>query len=258
MEPKLDVSNLCFYYLSASSCLPVIDNISFQAFAGDFISIVGPAGCGKSTLLDIIAGLMPSSAGQVFFLGEPVIKPRKEIGYMLQRDQLFEWRSILRNTLLGPEIQHSSHKDKRKTRKTASEMLTRYDLRGFLGAKPSELSGGMRQRAALIRTLIMELILEVLVVPLSALDYQTRLTVWNDICEIIRTNKKTAILVTHDLAEAVSTGNRVLVLGKRPSTIKMELVFDPDFTTLSPLARRNHPLFNPYFQKLWEAFAHEK
>ena len=88
MEPMLDVSNLSFDYLSASSCLPVIDNISFQAFEGDFISIVGPSGCGKSTLLDIIAGLMPSSAGQVFFLGEPVIKPRKEIGYMLQRDQL--------------------------------------------------------------------------------------------------------------------------------------------------------------------------
>ena len=203
MEPMLDVSNLSFDYLSASSCLPVIDNISFQAFEGDFISIVGPSGCGKSTLLDIIAGLMPS-------------------------------------------------------RKTASEMLTRYDLGGFLGAKPSELSGGMRQRAALIRTLIMEPTLLLLDEPFSALDYQTRLTVCNDICEIIRTNKKTAILVTHDLAEAVSTGNRVLVLGKRPSTIKMELVFDPDFTALSPLARRNHPLFNPYFQKLWEAFAHEK
>ena len=104
MEPMLDVSNLSFDYLSASSYLPVIDNISFQAFEGDFISIVGPSGCGKSTLLDIIAGLMPSSAGQVFFLGEPVIKPRKEIGYMLQRDQLFEWRSILRNTLLVPPI----------------------------------------------------------------------------------------------------------------------------------------------------------
>ena len=214
MEPMLDVSNLSFDYLSASSCLPVIDNISFQAFEGDFISIVGPSGCGKSTLLDIIVGLMPSSAGQVFFLGEPVIKPRKGIGYMLQRDQLFEWRSILRNTLLGPEIQHSSHKIKEKHEKTASEMLTRYDLGGFLGAKPSELSGGMRQRAALIRTLIMEPTLLLLDEPFSALDYQTRLTVCNDICEIIRTNKKTAILVTHDLAEAVSTGNRVLVLGE--------------------------------------------
>ena len=235
-----------------------VDDVSLSIFEGETLGLVGESGCGKSTLLDIIAGLMPSSAGQVFFLGEPVIKPRKEIGYMLQRDQLFEWRSILRNTLLGPEIQHSSHKDKRKARKTASEMLTRYDLGGFLGAKPSELSGGMRQRAALIRTLIMEPTLLLLVEPFSALDYQTRLTVCNDICEIIRTNKKTAILVTHDLAEAVSTGNRVLVLGKRPSTIKMELVFDPDFTALSPLARRNHPLFNPYFQKLWEAFAHEK
>ena len=131
MEPMLDVSNLSFDYLSASSCLPVIDNISFQAFEGDFISIVGPSGCGKSTLLDIIAGLMPSSAGQVFFLGEPVIKPRKEIGYMLQRDQLFEWRSILRNTLLGPEIQHSSHKDKRKHEKPLLKCLLAMILAAF-------------------------------------------------------------------------------------------------------------------------------
>ena len=131
MEPMLDVSNLSFDYLSASSCLPVIDNISFQAFEGDFISIVGPSGCGKSTLLDIIAGLMPSSAGQVFFLGEPVIKPRKEIGYMLQRDQLFEWRSILRNTLLGPEIQHSSHKDKEKHEKLLLKCLLAMILAAF-------------------------------------------------------------------------------------------------------------------------------
>ena len=131
MEPMLDVSNLSFDYLSASSCLPVIDNISFQAFEGDFISIVGPSGCGKSTLLDIIAGLMPSSAGQVFFLGEPVIKPRKEIGYMLQRDQLFEWRSILRNTLLGPEIQHSSHKDKEKPENLLLKCLLAMILAAF-------------------------------------------------------------------------------------------------------------------------------
>ena len=101
MEPMLDVSNLSFDYLSASSCLPVIDNISFQAFEGDFISIVGPSGCGKSTLLDIIAGLMPSSAGQVFFLGEPVIKPRKEIGYMLQRDQLLSGEAFFATHFLA-------------------------------------------------------------------------------------------------------------------------------------------------------------
>ena len=252
MEPMLDVSNLSFDYLSASSCLPVIDNISFQAFEGDFISIVGPSGCGKSTLLDIIAGLMPSSAGQVFFLGEPVIKPRKEIGYMLQRDQLFEWRSILRNTLLGPEIQHSSHKDKRKARKTASEMLTRYDLGGFLGAKPSELSGGMRQRAALIRTLVLDPDLLLLDEPFSALDYQTRLQVGDDIGQIIRKEGNSAILVTHDLSEAISLADRVIVLSGRPATIQqtIPLIFDLDRDT--PLARRNAPEFKTYFNLIWE------
>ena len=212
MEPMLDVSNLSFDYLSASSCLPVIDNISFQAFEGDFISIVGPSGCGKSTLLDIIAGLMPSSAGQVFFLGEPVIKPRKEIGYMLQRDQLFEWRSILRNTLLGPEIQHSSHKDKRKARKTASEMLTRYDLGGFLGAKPSELSGGMRQRAALIRTLIMEPTLLLLDEPFSALDGYLKDILQRDMQNFLKDYKGDMIMVTHSRDEAYKFCSQLTLL----------------------------------------------
>lgn len=258
MEPLLDVRSLSFDYISAVSSLSVIDEISFQAFEGDFISVVGPSGCGKSTLLDILAGLMPASAGQVFFCEKLVTKPQKEIGYMLQKDHLFEWRTILRNTMLGPEMQHTSHKEKKEAQKKATMMLTRYELGAFTGAKPSELSGGMRQRAALIRTLIMEPKLLLLDEPFSALDYQTRLTVCNDICQIIRNNKKTAILVTHDLAEAVSTGNRVLVLGKRPSKIEKELIFDNDFASLSPLERRSHPLFHLYFQQLWEAFAHEK
>ena len=218
MEPMLDVSNLSFDYLSASSCLHVIDNISFQAFEGDFISIVGPSGCGKSTLLDILAGLMPSSSGQVFFLGEPVIKPRKEIGYMLQRDKLFEWRSILRNTLLGPEIQHSSHKDKRKARKTASEMLTRYDLGGFLGAKPSELSGGMRQRAAFARTVLTGSDLMLLDEPFSALDYLTRISMREWLLEQWEREKKTVLFITHDVEEAVFLSSRILVVEESPIT----------------------------------------
>lgn len=258
MEALLDVRSLSFDYISAVSSLSVIDDISFQAFEGDFISVVGPSGCGKSTMLDILAGLMPASSGQVFFCGELITNPRKEIGYMLQKDHLFEWRTILRNAMLGPEMQHISHKEKKMAQKKAVEMLTRYELGAFTGAKPSELSGGMRQRAALIRTLIMEPKLLLLDEPFSALDYQTRLTVCNDICQIIRKNKKTAILVTHDLAEAVSTGNRVLILGKRPSKIDKELVFDKDFAAFSPLERRSHSLFNLYFQQLWEAFAHEK
>ncbi len=256
--PLLDVRKLSFDYISAESSLSVIKEISFQAFEGDFLSVVGPSGCGKSTMLDILAGLQPASSGEVFFEGERITGPRKEIGYMLQKDQLFEWRTILRNTLLGPEMQYSAYREKKEAQKKATAMLDRYELGAFSDAKPSELSGGMRQRVALIRTLIMEPKLLLLDEPFSALDYQTRLTVCNDICQIIRTNQKTAILVTHDLAEAVSTGNRVLVLGKRPSKLEKELIFDPEFTKLSPLDRRSHPLFNRYFKQLWEEFAHEK
>lgn len=258
MEPLLDVHNLSFEYISAKSTLKVMENISFKAYQGDFIAIVGPSGCGKSTMLDIIAGLLAPTSGTVYFQNEKVVRPKSEIGYMLQKDHLFEWRSILRNTMLGPEIQYKSLGKRANIRKKARDLLERYELGAFLQAKPSELSGGMRQRAALIRTLIMEPKLLLLDEPFCALDYQTRLIVCNDICDIIRKNNKTAILVTHDLAEAVSTGNKVLVFGKRPSKIEAELTFAPEFCSCSPIQRRTHPLFNVYFQKLWEAFSYEE
>lgn len=258
MEPLLDVRSLSFEYISEQSQLQVIDRVSFQAFQGDFISIVGPSGCGKSTMLDLLSGLIQPASGQILFHGEPILHPRREIGYMLQKDHLLEWRTILRNILLGPEIQGKRFQGRKRVRRKAADMLCKYDLGAFAAAKPSQLSGGMRQRAALIRTLIMEPELLLLDEPFCALDYQTRLTVCNDICSIIRKSNKTAILVTHDLAEAVSTGNRVFVMSRRPSRIIQELVFDSDFCTLSPLERRNHPLFNTYFQQLWEAFSYEK
>lgn len=251
MEPLLDVRSLSFHYISAVSCLNVIDEISFQAFQGDFISIVGPSGCGKSTMLDILAGLMPASCGQVFFLGEPVRKPRPEIGYMLQKDHLFEWRTILKNALLGPEMQHISHREKKEAQKKAAEMLTRYELGAFSSSKPSELSGGMRQRAALIRTLATDPGLLLLDEPFSALDYQTRLSVSDDIHTIIRREGKTAILVSHDIAEAISMSDRVVVLSARPGTVRA--IHDlSEFRDLTPMARRDHPKFHCYFNDIWK------
>ena len=255
MNPLLEIRIVSLSYHTVSGETKALSNISFDLMPGEFLAVVGPSGCGKSTLLNLICGMLPAEEGTILMNGIPPSPGDPRIGYMLQKDHLLEWRNIYRNVLLGLEIRREKTPEKLAY---IEEMLDTYGLDKFRTARPSQLSGGMRQRAALIRTLIMEPTLLLLDEPFSALDYQTRLTVCNDICEIIRTNKKTAILVTHDLAEAVSTGNRVLVLGKRPSTIKMELVFDPDFTALSPLARRNHPLFNPYFQKLWEAFAHEK
>ena len=225
MEPMLDVSNLSFDYLSASSCLPVIDNISFQAFEGDFISIVGPSGCGKSTLLSLISGLLPPEEGSILINGVPLSKSQCRIGYMLQSDQLFEWRTLIQNAALGLEIQ-------KKMDHAAEDRLHRllklYGLEQFEHSRPSELSGGMRQRAALIRTLALEPELLLLDEPFSALDYQTRLNVSDDIGIIMKKQRKPAILVTHDISEAISMANRVLILSKRPATVIKIVPIDLD------------------------------
>lgn len=254
MEALLQVSSLCFEYQARKSLVEVIRDLSFSVYPGDFISIVGPSGCGKSTLLDIICGLLPPSSGEVRFKGKRKEKPSTDIGYMLQKDHLFEWRTIKKNVLLGPEINHR----KQNAEKQAVDFLDKYELSAFAQAKPSQLSGGMRQRAALIRTLMMEPSLLLLDEPFSALDYQTRLTVSSDIWNIIRESQKTAILVTHDLAEAISTGNRILVLSRRPTSIRQEIVPEPDFCRLPPLERRNDGRFNHYFQILWEVFSNDR
>ena len=205
---KISIKNLDLYY----GDFKALKNINLEIEENKITAFIGPSGCGKSTLLDIIAGLMPSSAGQVFFLGEPVIKPRKEIGYMLQRDQLFEWRSILRNTLLGPEIQHSSHKDKRKARKTASEMLTRYDLGGFLGAKPSELSGGMRQRVGIAMAMSFHPKLLLADEPTSALDVTTQATIVKEMMEVRKNMNIAIIIVTHNMGVAAYMADNIMVM----------------------------------------------
>lgn len=252
MESILQVSSVYFEYQTRQSMVEVIRDLSFNVYPGEFISIVGPSGCGKSTLLDIACGLLPPSSGSVLFQGKPLEGTSTDIGYMLQKDHLFEWRTITKNILLGPEINHR----KANAHKQALDFLDKYDLAVFSGAKPSQLSGGMRQRAALIRTLMMQPKLLLLDEPFSALDYQTRLMVCNDIWKIIRESQKTAILVTHDLAEAISTGDRILVLDKRPTSICHEMSPDKEFCRLAPLERRKDSRFNRYFQHLWEVFTH--
>ena len=182
-------------------------------------------------------------------MGRPLKESRTNVGYMLQHDHLFEWRTIYNNVLLGLEIQHSLTA---KTKKKAHELLEIYGLGEFANAKPSELSGGMRQRAALVRTLILDPDLLLLDEPFSALDYQTRLTVGDDIGQIIRKEKKTAILVTHDLSEAISLGDRVLILSKRPATIHQTIPLQFHLTEDTPLHRRNTPEFKDYFNLIWK------
>lgn len=242
MENILELQDISHSYHGMEGETKALSHLSFSLKQGEFVSIVGPSGCGKSTLLSIISGLIPPENGKVILNGS-------HIGYMLQKDHLLEWRSVYRNIILGLEVQH---KVSSETHDKAHKLLKQYGLEQFANAKPSELSGGMRQRVALIRTLILEPDLLLLDEPFSALDYQTRLAVGDDIGQIIRRENRTAILVTHDLAEAISLGDRVIVLSERPASVKtiVPIAFPAEKNT--PLLRRNTSEFNEYFHAIWK------
>lgn len=249
MIPKLELQGVSFSYHTLEGETLALSDISFTVAPGEFVAIVGPSGCGKSTLLSLISGLTQAEKGSILLDGKPLGQSASATGYMLQKDHLFEWRDIFSNIALGPEIQKNLDGN---CKKELLEMMEAYGLKGFEHARPSELSGGMRQRAALIRTLALKPDLLLLDEPFSALDYQTRLAVCDDISSIIRKNGKTAILVTHDLAEAISAADRVVVLTRRPGRIKtiLPISFPPE--CVSPLKRRNCPEFSNYFNQVWK------
>lgn len=249
MIPKLQVKDLGYSYHTMDGETKALSNISFEAAAGEFIAVVGPSGCGKSTLLSLINGLLRPDEGEVLLDGKPVTGEETSIGYMLQKDHLFEWRTIFSNAALGLEIQKKLN---RETRKKVESLLRTYGLGGFSDSRPSELSGGMRQRAALIRTLALEPELLLLDEPFSALDYQTRLAVCDDISTIIRERNNTAVLITHDLSEAVSVADQIVILTRRPGRIKEILPIEFPDKNLSPLQRRNCPEFSKYFNEVWK------
>lgn len=249
MEQVLELKHIHYAYHTLDGETPALTDLSFSMNQGEFVSIVGPSGCGKSTLLSLIAGLLSPEKGIIKINGKYQRESTTNVGYMLQHDELFEWRTIYHNVLLGLEIQHMMFA---RTRAKAHELLELYGLKQFEHARPSELSGGMRQRAALIRTLVLDPELLLLDEPFSALDYQTRLNVGDDIGQIIRREHKSALLVTHDLSEAISLADRVIILSGRPATIKqtIPLIFDLEEDT--PLNRRNAPEFKNYFNLIWK------
>lgn len=198
---------------------------------------------------------MVPESGDIFLNGKPLTENASDIGYMLQHDHLFEWRTVYRNVLLGAEINHMLNEE---TRKKADTLLEQYGLKPFAHARPSQLSGGMRQRAALIRTLILDPELLLLDEPFSALDYQTRLTVSDDIGQIIRQSGKTALLVTHDLSEAVSLADRVIVLSRRPASVLCIVPVTFELENDTPLNRRNAPEFKTYFNQIWKELNHDE
>ncbi|MCI5827932.1 MAG: ABC transporter ATP-binding protein [Lachnospiraceae bacterium] len=241
MKTILEFRQVDYSYHSMDGEVPALENVTFNVGEKEFLVIVGPSGCGKSTLLDLIFGLIRPECGEIG--GD-----RDSVGYMLQKDHLFSWRTIEKNILLGLEIQHKLTPE---TRAYATELLQKYGLYDFRNKRPSELSGGMRQRAALIRTLVTKPQLLLLDEPFSALDYQTRLNVADDIGSIIRKEEKSAILVTHDLSEAISMGDRVLVLSARPGTVVRTINLEFD-SSLSSIERRETDEFKHYFSELWK------
>lgn len=249
MEYLLEVKDINYAYHNMDGETKALEHISFSMKEGDFLAIVGPSGCGKSTLLHLIAGLLEPEKGLILLNGKYLRGSATNIGYMLQKDELLEWRTVYHNVLLGLEIQHSMTA---RAKEKARELLDIYGLDQFANSRPSELSGGMRQRAALVRTLVMEPDLLLLDEPFSALDYQTRLTVGDDIGQIIRKEKKSVILVTHDLAEAISLADRVIVLTARPATILQTVPITFQEPDLTPLKRRNAPEFKSYFNLIWK------
>lgn len=240
MKEVLRFENVEMRYHTKQSETVAIKDLSFSVTEGEFLAVVGPSGCGKTTLLSLAAGLLTPSAGKV--IGGGVT-----FGYMLQKDELFPWRSIEKNVFLPLEIKKTNTAGRRAK---VIALAEKYGLKDFMKSYPAELSGGMRQRAALIRTLAAEPNVLLLDEPFSALDYQTRLSVCDDVYRIIRSEKKTAILITHDISEAVSVADEVLVLSRRPATLvsKYALPFGEE----TPLKRRENPLFPVWFETLWK------
>ena len=222
-------------------------NLSFSIYPGEFIAVIGPSGCGKTTVLSLAANLLQPSDGTILINGKEADGSYNRFGYMLQKDELFPWRTIEKNIMLPLEIRKTNTPENRER---ALALAVKYGLGDFLKHYPDQLSGGMRQRAALIRTLAFAPELLLLDEPFSALDYQTRLSVCNDVYSIIKGENKTAILVTHDISEAISLADRILVLSKRPATVAH--VHQLDFGNLEPLHRRESPTFSLWFEKLWK------
>ena len=238
----LKVKNLRKIYHTKNSEILAVDNFSLNLKKGEFVAIVGPSGCGKSTILSILCGLDKPSSGTI------QIDKKLKFGYMLQGDNLFDWRTIYKNCLLGLELENKLTKENIKY---VNKLLDTYGLKDFKKAYPNNLSGGMRQRVSLIRTLATKPDILFLDEPFSALDYQTRLAVSDDVYQIIKKEKKSAIMVTHDLSEAISMADRVIVMSPRPSKIKS--IYEIKLTNKStPIQNRKAKEFANYYDKIWK------
>ena len=240
MKEVLRFDNVWMHYHSQQGETVALQEVNFSVNEGEFVAIIGPSGCGKTTLLSLAAGLLSPTKGKVITDGG-------SFGYMLQKDELFPWRTIEKNLFLPLEIKRTNTPEHRAR---ALALAEKYGLKQFLKNYPSSLSGGMRQRAALIRTLAVDPDVLLLDEPFSALDYQTRLSVCDDVYKIIRNEKKTALLITHDISEAISVADKIFVLSKRPATVVAEHRLQ--FPESEPLKRCENKEFSRWFELLWK------
>lgn len=248
MKEILKINKISKKYQAINGEVEALKDISFSIKEGEFVSLIGPSGCGKSTILSIIAGLEEKSSGQIQIDGK--------IGYMLQKDSLLEWLTIYKNVLFGLEIKNEKTTENVKY---VENLLKKYNLYEFKDKYPNQLSGGMRQRAALIRTLAIKPNILLLDEAFSALDYQTRIMVTKDIYDILRKENKTALIVTHDISEAISMSDRVIMLSNRPAVVKEILPIEFEIQNRTPLNCRESPKFSKYFDYLWKGLdVHEE
>ena len=255
MKNLLEIHDLNLSYHSKQGETPALSSVSFNIEDKDFVSIVGPSGCGKTTILSLIAGLLTPSSGEILLDDKKVIGVNTEIGYMFQKDNLLDWLTVEKNVLFCLKIQK---KVTDENIRFVYNLVEKYGLKDFMGHYPSELSGGMRQRVSLIRTLATRPKLLLLDEPFSALDYQTRLDIQNIVYKIIVDENKTAILVTHDISEAIAMSNKIIILSKRPASVKK--IIDVKFSkeNLTPFEKRNDPKFSKYFKTIWEELKNEE
>lgn len=245
MDKILTIKDVSLTYHTLENEILAVKSLSFSVNKGEFVSIIGPSGCGKTTILSMIAGLIKPTTGEIILNGKK--ENVENLGYMLQKDQLFPWRTIEKNLFLPLEIKKLLNKENKEY---VYNLLNKYGLSKFKNSYPDQLSGGMRQRAALIRTLSFKPDVLLLDEPFSALDSQTRLSVSDDVYKILKTEEKTAILVTHDISEAIAMSDVIIVLTERPAMVKT--IIKPELYDNSPIEKRKSQKFGKLFDKIWK------
>lgn len=245
----LQFNQVSHYYFSQTGYTKALDSISFGVNEGEFIALIGASGCGKSTILSLIAGLYKQTEGEILFKGKSLSSSNLNIGYMLQQDYLFPWKTIFENILLGPSIKNQLSEEKIEL---ARQLLKEVNLFHTENEYPTSLSGGMKQRIALVRTLMTDPDILLFDEPFSALDYVTKLKLENLIAKLMKTYQKTAVLVTHDLGEAISMSDRILLMESSPGKIAKSFQIPKELRETEPFYVRRHPLYQPLFDEIWQ------